>query len=145
MVCVWVHSQRKRKWLPVTGSLLGKAALCMQSFNSHSATRGWILGLEHFLTKLKGLYSLWWACSFVLGLFCPISDSICTPLFCLNVANGTWSTTVSVSCRKGIGVFHSEAQEGYTQANCSLQGPAGHAGPTLTTEADPVLCPSLCE
>lgn len=103
------------------------------------------LGPGTLLTKLKGLYSLCWACSFVLGLSFPISDSICTPLFCLSVVNGTWPTTVSVSCREGIGVFHSEAQEGYAQASCSLEGPTGRAGPIPTTEADPALCPSLCE
>lgn len=88
--------------------------------------------------EIKSLYSLCWACYFVLGISFPIiSHSMCAPLFCLSMCQMAPGPLLYLSPAR-------RAQEGCVQANCYLEGPTGHRWPTPTTDADLALC-LLCE
>lgn len=56
----------------------------------------------------KSPHSLCWTCPLVWGISFPVSDSVCSSVFCSSVCI-LWylanATTVSVSCRERIGYF----------------------------------------
>lgn len=82
----------------VTQSLLGKAVLCLQSFNLPLATYAWALGLETSLPRDKELTSLYWIITLCGTIFPCFRFSVYSFVLFKHVYHDvlTWLTAISV-------------------------------------------------